>query len=178
MWNSEAGLDGQQYSTQFMTYSGGGYVALLGKSYVSARAVIDRLFSGLWIDRGTRVIFVDFTVYNPNINLFGVCKCGCSSFNNFINQSLYAYLYVRPYTHSMHRMVLEFPPTGGVITSTNIRPVKLIRYASPFDYFVMACECIFCLFIFYYIIEELLEVRMSCVYALSAIVAMEIIVVA
>ena len=75
MWNSEAGLDGQQYSTQFATYGGGGYVALLGKSYVSARAVIDRLFSGLWIDRGTRVIFVDFTVYNPNINLFGVCKC-------------------------------------------------------------------------------------------------------
>ena len=51
------------------------------------------------------------------------------------------------------------PPTGGMITTTNIRPVKLIRYASAFDYFVMACECIFCVFILYYIIEELFEVR-------------------
>lgn len=73
--NSEVALGGQQYGTQYATYAGGGYVALLGKSYASARIVMDRLFSGLWIDRGTRVIFVDFTVYNPNINLFGVCKC-------------------------------------------------------------------------------------------------------
>lgn len=61
-------------------------------------------------------------------------------------------------------MIFEFPPTGGMITSTNIRPVKLIRYASGFDYFVMACECIFCVFILYYIIEELLEV-FACVHS-------------
>lgn len=83
-YNSEVALGGQQYSTPYATYAGGGYVALLGKSMAGARAVIDRLFSGLWIDRGTRVIFVDFTVYNPNINLFGVCKCVQCSLNERI----------------------------------------------------------------------------------------------
>jgi len=28
----------------------------------------------LWIDRGTRAVFVDFTVYNANINLFCVVR--------------------------------------------------------------------------------------------------------
>lgn len=36
--------------------------------------------------------------------------------------------------------------------------VKLIRYVSAADFFVLACECIFVLFIIYYIIEEILEV--------------------
>jgi len=28
----------------------------------------------LWLDRGTRVVFIDFTVYNANINLFCIVK--------------------------------------------------------------------------------------------------------
>ena len=36
--------------------------------------------------------------------------------------------------------------------------MKLLRYVTTFDFFVLACEGIFTLFIFYYIIEEILEV--------------------
>jgi hypothetical protein len=28
-----------------------------------------------WLTRGTRVVFIDFTLYNANINLFCVVKC-------------------------------------------------------------------------------------------------------
>lgn len=32
------------------------------------------LQQNLWLDRGTRVVFIDFTVYNANINLFCIIK--------------------------------------------------------------------------------------------------------
>ncbi len=57
------------------------------------------------------------------------------------------------------RMLIEFPATGGAIPSWNFRTVKLIRYVSVGDYFVLACEGLFVLFIIYYIIEESIEIR-------------------
>jgi len=47
------------------------------------------------------------------------------------------------------------------MTSSIFRAVKLIRYVTSFDYFVLACEIIFILFIIYYTIEEILEVRLT-----------------
>ncbi len=37
-------------------------------------AIIQELKEGLWIDRGTRFLTIDFTVYNANINLFCIIK--------------------------------------------------------------------------------------------------------
>ncbi len=51
-------------------YDGGGYVMNLGKDVSSTLDIIGYLKSNLWIDRATRAVFVDFTVYNANINLF------------------------------------------------------------------------------------------------------------
>ena len=39
------------------------------------------------------------------------------------------------------------------------RTVKLLKYVSAGDYFIMACEFIFCAFIFYYYVEEALEIK-------------------
>lgn len=36
---------------------------------------------------------------------------------------------------------------------------KLLRYVDPGDYFVLACEIVYMIFIVYYIIEEGIEVR-------------------
>ncbi len=58
------------------------------------------------------------------------------------------------------RLIFEFPAVGGLITSSTFRAVKLIRYVQTFDYFVLACEIIFIIFIIYYTIEEILEVRL------------------
>lgn len=57
------------------------------------------------------------------------------------------------------RLVVEFPATGGAIPSYQIRTVKLIRYISAWDYFILGCEMVFCLFILYYVVEEILELR-------------------
>ena len=87
------------------------------------------LMENLWIQRGTRAVFLDFTVYNANLNLFCVVS-----------------------------LLFEFPATGGVIPGATFRTVKLIRYVSMFDYFIMACEGIYTVFILYYLVEEFLEI--------------------
>lgn len=56
------------------------------------------------------------------------------------------------------RLLVEFPATGGALTSWQFRTVKLLRYVTGWDYFVLACECIFVVFLVYYTIEEVLEV--------------------
>ena len=59
------------------------------------------------------------------------------------------------FTHS--RLVAEFPATGGVVPSWKFQTVKLIRYTDVTDYVVLACECIFVVYLIYYIIEEGIE---------------------
>lgn len=92
--------------------------------------VIIYLFNKLWITRGIRVLFVDFIVYNVNINLFCVI-----------------------------RLIVEFLVIGGVILFWDFCIVKLIRYVIIKDYFIMVCEFIFVFFIVYYIVEEVFEVN-------------------
>ncbi|XP_060603024.1 polycystin-2-like protein 1 isoform X2 [Ruditapes philippinarum] len=123
-------LDGSSHWGKIATYSGAGYVQDLTQNKSESAALIDYLFDKRWIRRGTRVLFIDFTVYNANINLFCVI-----------------------------RLTVEFPPTGGAIPHATMRTVKLIRYVTVMDYFIMACEFILCLFIFYYMVEEAIEIK-------------------
>ncbi len=80
------------------TYGGGGYVLDLTPNHDDASAQLSDLEKNLWIDRGTRVVFLDFTVYNANINLF--CQI---------------------------KLTVEFPASGGAIPSKSFSTVKLIR---------------------------------------------------
>ena len=54
---------------------------------------------------------------------------------------------------------MEFPATGGIYNSWVVRTAKLLRYVSNFDYGILALECLFCLFIIYYTLEELYDVN-------------------
>ena len=73
---------------------------------------------------------MDFTVYNVNVNLFCVVK-----------------------------LTFEFPATGGVITDQQFTTVRLLKYTDDIDYFLLACEIIFAVFILYYIVEESSEIK-------------------
>ncbi|GFN78424.1 polycystin-2, partial [Plakobranchus ocellatus] len=55
-------------------------------------------------------------------------------------------------------LLVEFPATGGAQPSWSFNTVKLIRYVTDFDKFIMGCEVVFCIFILYYIIEEIIEI--------------------
>jgi polycystin 2 len=130
-WTSEDDLDGSGHRGKLSSYGGGGFYVDLTHNKAESLAILAELRENLWLDRGTRAIIMDFSVYNANINLFCIV-----------------------------RMLIELPPTGGAIPSWTFRTVKLLRYVTAFDYFIMACEGIFALFILYYIVEEILEIKM------------------
>lgn len=123
-------LNGSPHTGKVSTYGGGGYVQDLTRDEATSVGLVLTLRDNNWLERGTRAVFIDFSLYNANVNLFCVIRLLC-----------------------------EFPATGGVIPSWTIRTVKLLRYVTSFDYFILSCESIFILFIIYYVIEEILEIK-------------------
>ncbi|NWU55677.1 PK2L2 protein, partial [Dromas ardeola] len=106
-------------------YSGGGYKFTLLQSKQKSLEKLVFLRQNNWLTRGTRIVFIDFSTYNANVNLFCIV-----------------------------RLVVEFPATGGARTSSHTYSVKLLRYVTYYDYFLASCEITFCLFIITFIIQE------------------------
>lgn len=129
-YRTQKELKGSKHVGLMNSYGGGGYAVDLSSEKDETELLMSQLFDNLWVDRGTRAIFFDFTVYNANINIF--CQV---------------------------RLVFELPATGGVVPSYMVRPVKLLRYVSVTEYVILACEIVFAIFLFYYAIEEYLEIR-------------------
>lgn len=113
------------------SYSGeGGYIVNLSLNRTTAMHKIDILKKNLWIDRGTRAVFIDFTTYNPNINLYVVVK-----------------------------LIAEFPATGGMFTSWQFRTLNLLENSSDAPIALYLCFFLFILFILHYMIEEMYEIK-------------------
>ncbi|XP_069892177.1 polycystin-2-like protein 2 isoform X4 [Dipodomys merriami] len=111
-------------------YGNGGYIFTLSKSKSETKNKFIDLRLNSWITRGTRVIFIDFSLYNANVNLFCII-----------------------------RLVAEFPATGGILTSWQLYSVKLLRYVSYYDYFIASCEITFCIFLFVFTTQELKKMK-------------------
>ena len=41
----------------------------------------------------------------------------------------------------------------------SFKTVKLLRYITPYDYGVMGCEIVFAIFVLYYLVEEMIEIK-------------------
>ncbi|XP_051559192.1 polycystin-2 isoform X1 [Myxocyprinus asiaticus] len=132
VYSGERSLGESSYWGQVSTYGGGGYYQDLSRTREKTANQLQELKNNLWLDRGTRAVFLDFSIYNGNINLFCIV-----------------------------RLLVEFPATGGALTSWQFQTVRLIRYVSSWDYFVGFCEVAFCLFVLYYLVEEVLEIRLN-----------------
>ncbi|XP_017264887.1 polycystin-2 isoform X2 [Kryptolebias marmoratus] len=130
VYTRESEMNGSSFWGQVSKYGGGGYYQDLSRTKEESAAQLRFLKDHLWLDRGTRAVFLDFSVYNGNINLFCVA-----------------------------RLLVEFPATGGAVSSWQFQTVRLIRYVSSWDYFVGVCEVAFCLFVLYYVVEEVLEIH-------------------
>ncbi|KDR20220.1 polycystin-2-like [Zootermopsis nevadensis] len=128
-YSTEKKLHGSSHSGIFSTYGGGGYYEDLSLDRSETIEKLLTLKNNRWITRGTRAIFLDFTVYNSNINIFLTVK-----------------------------LVFEKPPVGGMITSSLRRIVKLHHYVTGFDYVIAVCECMFVVFTVFYTIEEIVEI--------------------
>ncbi len=67
-------MDGSSHWGLISTYGGGGYAQNLANNKDYSMKILNELKQNLWLDRGTRATFFDFTVYNANINLFCVVR--------------------------------------------------------------------------------------------------------
>ena len=55
-------------------YGGGGYAANFGYEEETAQTIMELLQSENWVDRQTRAVIVEFTLFNPTINTLAVCS--------------------------------------------------------------------------------------------------------
>ena len=57
------------------TYGGGGYVAELGDTPAAALSLIENLREKDWVDRKTRAVLFETTIYNANVHIFASIIC-------------------------------------------------------------------------------------------------------
>ncbi|KAI3355890.1 hypothetical protein L3Q82_004434 [Scortum barcoo] len=106
---------------KLLLYRGGGFVAELGPDLQNASSNLEYLFRNKWLDMYTRVIFVEFTVYNANVNLFCIVT-----------------------------LLFETTAVGAFQFHSDLQSVHLYQSTDGLHIFVMAAEIIYLLFILYY----------------------------
>lgn len=74
VYATETEVNGSSYWGQVSTYGGGGYYQDLSRTKEESMVQLQFLKEHLWLDRGTRAVFLDFSVYNGNINLFCIVR--------------------------------------------------------------------------------------------------------
>jgi len=67
-------LGGSAQQGRLAVYHGGGYKQDLVGGNSSALELVNELRANGWLDRGTRVVFIDFSLYNANLNLFCIAR--------------------------------------------------------------------------------------------------------
>eukprot|EP00300_Choanocystis_sp_HF-7_P011897 c17658_g1_i1.p1 GENE.c17658_g1_i1~~c17658_g1_i1.p1 ORF type:complete len:710 (-),score=173.25 c17658_g1_i1:21-2150(-) len=118
---------------KLQVYHGGGYAEdfPLSVSLADHIAHVQRLRADGWIDLATRVVFVDFTTYNANINMFAIDE-----------------------------MAFEFMPSGGILPSATFRVAKLIKYTRGVDGMTQfTLEIVLLIFVLGYFVSEVLELH-------------------
>ncbi|XP_037646091.1 polycystic kidney disease protein 1-like 2 [Sebastes umbrosus] len=106
---------------QMVLYRGGGFAVELGPDSQNASSTLEYLFRNTWLDTYTRAIFVEFTVYNANVNLFCIVT-----------------------------LLLETTAIGAFHLHSQLQSVRLYQSTGGLHIFVMAAEIIYLLFILYY----------------------------
>ncbi|XP_033737965.1 polycystic kidney disease protein 1-like 2 [Pecten maximus] len=102
----------------YTTYSGGGYITELDVNWDFSNRTLNELNKFLWFDRQTRAVFLEFTLYSANLNLF---------------------------TYVM--LMAEFPETGGVTTMSTIYPMRIYQHHGNTGVYIIFCEVMFLVFL-------------------------------
>lgn len=106
------------------SYENGGYKADLDVNRNISALVTDELYATTWIDRRTRAVILEFTIYCANLNIF--------AFNMFM---------------------VEFPETGGAMTSFSVLPVRVYQHIGSLGTYVIFCEVLGLLYTIFIIIR-------------------------
>ncbi|XP_013408339.1 polycystic kidney disease protein 1-like 2 [Lingula anatina] len=108
----------------------GGYVADLGRTVEGATSLVQSLQDATWLNEGTRMVVLEFTAYNANVNQF-----------------------------TMISTLVEVSVGGGLVLTPTVSSMRLYRYLQQFNLFVMACEIIYCIYVLYFIVAECMALK-------------------
>lgn len=130
MYASASDLRGFPFVGRLVTYDGGGYPANLGYNEETSWTVLADLHSHNWLDKQTRAVFAELTVYNANINLFAT-----------------AFLFV------------EILPTGGGFPWADFKVFNGYRYSlSGENLTSRLVELVFIGFVIYFTVREIRKI--------------------
>lgn len=113
------------YLGKMASYRGGGFIIELGPDEVTALNELEVLKAKEWIDRYTRALFTELSIYNININLLCVVT-----------------------------LLYEELPTGGGQSFVNIQTIRVYRYIGNFSAALMTCEVIFAFLLLNWILRD------------------------
>ncbi|XP_050401879.2 polycystin-2 isoform X2 [Patella vulgata] len=94
-------------------YGGGGYFFDMDINYDASVNMFNQLYDNLWLDRQTRAVFVEFSLYNADSNLLIVV-----------------------------RIIAEFPEYGGTVKWHHINTLRIFQHVTAMGLFVIACEIV------------------------------------
>uniref|UniRef100_A0A8D0GTB2 Polycystin 1 like 2/pseudo n=1 Tax=Sphenodon punctatus TaxID=8508 RepID=A0A8D0GTB2_SPHPU len=124
-YQSQSTLRGHSIWGKLAVYKGGGYVVQLGTDSQNASRILQYLFNNVWLDTFTRAVFIEFTVYNANVNLFCIIS-----------------------------LMFETNSLGAFFTHVELQSVRLYPYTDGLHIFVVAAEVIYFLFVVYYMVAQ------------------------
>lgn len=132
-YNTSDEVGGNPTLARLQTYGGGGYMQELYPldDYEVNEALVFSLEENGYLDQQSRVMFIDFSTFNANINMFNVAQ-----------------------------MVFEFLPSGGVVPSAKFRVLRLYAYEPDvFGTFQLLGEVMVVFFVAFYLVQEINEMR-------------------
>ena len=119
-------LDNDPIKGTYNSYEGGGYAAVMGYDKGTAQDVLNETFGHGWVDRQTRVLILEFAVFNVNTNLLSVAT----------------YFY-------------EVLATGAAFTTIKVETLELYSTESGALMFYLICQFLFMAMILFYAIRLL-----------------------
>ncbi|XP_063697771.1 polycystin-2-like protein 1 [Culicoides brevitarsis] len=126
-WNYHGNKNNAYIDGEFGFYPTSSFVQVLTLDHDTNKEIIDELYRGNWIDRATRAVFIEFSMYNANLDM--LC---------FV------------------QLVTKIP-TGMLVTTSNVQSLHLLNLSDNYDIFLLCLEIILIPFTICYTVEEFCE---------------------
>uniref|UniRef100_A0A1A9UTI0 Uncharacterized protein n=1 Tax=Glossina austeni TaxID=7395 RepID=A0A1A9UTI0_GLOAU len=126
---SKRQLDAIALKGEIAHYYGGGYVQMLTYEREANQKIFDNLKDIKWIDRGSRIVILEFVLLNANAYMLDNVK-----------------------------ILAELPPVGGIVPSYQLQPLKFSLWMER-DAFLYIAAIVYYIMAGFYTFEEITEIR-------------------